>query len=234
MNLTKTHKIVLGIAAVIVLVLVYAAFDRKSNKNDTVVNTNAGQTATTTGNSNGNIVIQGKGYTIEQVPLSEGRGVPQPIPNLDRPALAVGYASVSPQALAVAGEKIPALQEILKKNPADFPSWLNLGMYQKMAGDYQGAVISWTYASKLAPTDSVSLGNLGNLYAYFLKDSALSEMYYKQAIAKGPKQAYLYVQLAEVYSGIFKDISKARAIVDQGLAKIPNDPSLLQMKAALK
>jgi tetratricopeptide (TPR) repeat protein len=79
----------------------------------------------------------------------------------------------------------------------------------------------------------VALGNLGNLYAYYIKDNAQAENYYKQAIAKGSTQAYLYVQLGEVYRDVFKDAAKAKATADQGLAKIPNDPSLLQFKATL-
>ena len=107
-------------------------------------------------------------------------------------------------------------------------------MAQKAGGDYQGAIISWKYASRLAPTDFISLANIGNLYAYFLHDNAQAEIYYKQAIAKGQTQAYLYTQLAEIYRDIFQDLDKAKSIIDQGLSKIPNDPSLLQFKESLK
>jgi tetratricopeptide (TPR) repeat protein len=146
----------------------------------------------------------------------------------------VGGAKVSTEAIVLATEHIVSLQSRLKKDPSDFPAWLDLGMYQKMAGDYQGTVISWTYAGRLAPTDYISQGNLGNLYAYFLKDNAKAEMYYKKAIANNGVQAYLYVQLAEVYRDLFKDSAKALAIVNQGLVKIPNNGSLLEVKATLQ
>ena len=68
----------------------------------------------------------------------------------------------------------------------------------------------------------------------FLNDKNQAETYYKQAIINGPAQAYLYTQLAEVYRDIFKDLTKAQAVVAQGLLKIPNDPNLLQLQGSLK
>lgn len=233
MQLTKTHKIIISVIAVAILLGVYIYFDRKSRSE---VNNSADYTnkvSTTT--SGAQINVQGNGgYKIEQVPVTEGQGVPQPVPDLNRPITPEGSAKVSPEAVVRATENIPALQAQLKKNPSDFSSWLNLGIYQKMAGDYAGAVLSWQYAGKLAPTSYIPPGNLGDLYSYFLKDNIKAEMYYKQAISKGPTQTNLYLQLAEVYQYLFKDLDKARAIIDQGLSKIPNDTNLLQIKASLK
>lgn len=234
MQMTQRNKIILSAIAVIVLVGVYILFDRRSGgiedgNNEPIATTTIDNTASST---TGNTKVTG-GYTIEQVPIEEGQGVPQPIPNLDRPITISSNAMVTPQATASATPVIKSLQASLKKNPADFNNWIGLGIAQKEAGDYQGAVISWTYASKLAPSDYISLGNLGNLYAYFIKDNAMAENFYKQAIAKGPLQANLYTQLAEVYVNIFKDTAKAKAIVEQGLIKLPNDANLLQLKASL-
>ena len=238
MTLTKTHKIIISIIAVVILLGIYIALDRRSrresNNNVDTSQTVATSTDTTT-NSNGQIKTQGTGnYTIEQVPLSEGKGVPQPIPDLNREPVLYTGAIISPEAKTLAVEKIKSLQTQLKTKSADLPAWLDLGMYQKQVGDYDGAILSWKYASKLAPTDYISLGNLGNLYAYFLKDNGFAEVYYKQAILKGPTQAYLYTQLAEIYRDIFKDLDKARALINQGLSKIPNNPSLLQFQEGLK
>ena len=131
-------------------------------------------------------------------------------------------------------DKIRSLQARLKKDPRDFLAWLDLGIYQKMATDYEGAVISWQYASRLDPTSYIPLGNLGDLYAYFLKDKTKALEYYKKAISNGSTQSYLYVQLALVYKDVFKDMDKALAIIDQGLSKLPNNPSLLETKANLE
>ena len=239
MQITKTHKIIISIVTVAVLLGVYIAFDRKSKENNQTGSIgnqiSESTTTTTTTSSNVGIVAQGTGgYKIEQVSSNESKGLPQPIPDLNRPSTPGGSAIVAPEAKAVATEKIFSLQTSLKKDPSNFYAWLDLAMYQKMAGDYAGAVLSWQYAGKLIPSDFISVANLGNLYAYFLKDNTKAEMYYKQAITKGPTQAYLYTQLAEVYRDVFKDLNKAKAIVDQGLSQIPSDQNLLQMKDSLK
>jgi tetratricopeptide (TPR) repeat protein len=142
-------------------------------------------------------------------------------------------ASLTPDVKTMVQQKISALQAALQKNPADFDSWINLGIYQKMAGDYTATVISWQYAGKLSPTNFISFGDLGDLSAYFLKDTVAAEKYYAQAIKNGPTQAYLYVQLAHVENEIEHDTAKALATVNAGLAKIPSDPNLLQYKAEL-
>jgi tetratricopeptide (TPR) repeat protein len=231
MNFTKHQKLIISGIIVIVLVGIYIARDRRSKNQETALNTPVNTSTTTSGTV---IKTQGTGgYKIEQVPIPEGSSLPQPIPDLNRPVTKSSEAVVAPEASSYAAGKILTLQAKLKKDPSDVLAWIDLGKYQKDAGDWEGTVLSWKYASRLSPTDYVSLGNLGNLYAYFIKDKNQAEIYYKQSIAKGPLQVYLYIQLAEVYRDIFKDIGKAKAIVDQGLAKIPNNPDLLQLKASL-
>lgn len=227
METNKKKIIAIGIL-IVVLISIYFFFDRKSN----VDVGNVENTATTT-DSTGVVETGGTGsYTIEPVEFEDT--LPKPIPNLDRQVIVSLGAVITPEATASATPKIKSLQAELKKNQANFSAWIDLGIYQKEAGDYEGASISWNYASKLAPSDFISLGNLGNLYAYFIKDNAKAESYYKQAISKGPTQANLYIQLAEVYVNFFNDKAKALAIINQGLSKIPNDPNLLQIKASLK
>ena len=235
MQITQTHKIIISAVVIIVLLGIYIAFDRKSKQENNTVDITQPATTTATTTSSGGIQTQGTGgYTIEQVPIESGKGVPQPVPDLNRePVLSAG-AIISPEAMALAVQKIKTLQVTLKSNPANLPAWIDLGIYQKQAGDYAGAILSWKYAGRLSPTDYISRANLGNLYAYFLKDNGQAEVYYKDAISKGPTQSYLYAQLAEVYRDVFKNLDKARAIVAQGLSKIPNDPSLLQLQASLK
>jgi hypothetical protein len=237
MQFTKTQKIIISAVVIIVLLGIYIAFDRRSKVQTNNIPSNVNQTATTTAtttDSSSKTSTQGVTYKIEPVPTNGAKTVPKPIPDLDRPVTRSSMANVSENDVLVATKKIKELQTQLKNDPSNFLAWLDLAMYQKMAGDYAGAVLSWKYASKLAPTDYISLGNLGNLYAYFLKDNGQAEIYYKQAISKGPTQVYLYMQLADIYRDIFKDLDKARAIIAQGLSKIPNDPSLLQFQASLK
>ncbi len=236
MPMTKTHKIIISL---VILAILLGGFFliRKQAQSPANPGTDTSGVATTTSSAAtsttiGGVTITGNGgYTITPVPINDtGTVTPQPIPDLNRLVLS---ASVSSEAQTRAADKITADQVILKKNPRDLPTWVDLGIYQKMAGDYEGAAISWKYAGRLAPTDFVSRGDLGDLYAHFLHDNAQSELYYKQAIAVAPKQAYLYAQLSEVYLYNFKDTAKAKAILDQGLVAIPNDPVLLHMKADL-
>jgi hypothetical protein len=236
MQMTKIHKVVASVIAVFALLALYIAFDRKSVQAPVSnVNNQSTSTSTTATTSGTTMSTQGTGsYKIEQVSPSESSSVPKPVPDLDRPVMSYkGDSITTAEAKAYAVEKVKAVQTILKTNPGDFKSWLNLGIYQKMGGDYDGAILSWQYAGRLSPTNYISLGDLGNLYAYFIKDNAQAEIYYQKAISKGPTQVYLYIQLAEVYRDIFKDMDKARVIVNQGLSKVPNDPSLIQIQASL-
>ena len=237
MKITKTHKIIISIVAVIILFGLYIIFDRRSQNNSVVQNqptdlslstTSANTTTKEIGNTGVNVSGQGN-FKVEQV----GGNVPQPIPDLTAQVHFSNSVSLTPDIKTMVMQKVSALQATLLKNPADFDSWINLGIYQKMAGDFNATIISWQYAGKLAPTNFISFGDLGDLSAYFLKDTASSEKYYTQAIANGPTQAYLYIQLAQVEHDIEQNSAKALATVDLGLSKIPNDPSLLQYKAGL-
>lgn len=225
MQITKTNKIIISMIVVAILFVAYVVFYDKSKQQNETANVDNNISTTTLA---ANVNLQGGGYKIEQIPINENN-----VPDLNRAVIVFPGAIISPETKALAIEKVKTLQTQLKKDPVDFSTWLGLGIYQKMGGDYVGASLSWQYASKIAETDYISLGNLGNLYAYFIKDNIKSETYYKQAISKSPTQAYLYIQLAEVYRDLFQDLTKARSIVDQGLSKIPNDANLLQLKASL-
>ena len=231
MQLTKIHKTVISILAIIILFGGYIYFDRKSKMEAPVI-TNVTQTATTTGSQ---IITDSQGLTYTITPISNETvsNIPKPIPDLNRSVIKSPGANVLEANTVSSTIKIKELQSALKTDPKSLANWIDLGLYQKLGGDYDGAIISWKYASRLVPTDFVSLGNIGNLYAYDLKNATQSEIYYKQAIARAPKQGYLYYQLAEIYRDFFRDNAKARAILDQGLSRIPGDEVLLQFKASL-
>ena len=241
MEITKTPKIIGSIVVLVILLGLYIAFDRnlrnrqnQTGKTDQTIATSTDSNQATTSGAIHVNAPEGVGYTIEKVPTTESGDVSKPIPDLNRPITLSSGAIILPEAKVLATEKVKSLQNLLRNNPSDLSAWLDLAMYQKMAGDYAGAVISWHYATKLAPYSYTAFGNLGNLYAYFLKDNAKAEMYYKEAISKGQTQGYLYTQLAEVYRDIFYDKVKALAITNEGLSKITNDPNLLQIKASLE
>jgi hypothetical protein len=238
MQITKTQKIVGSVILLVVLLTLYIVFDRRAKNaelNITATNQVASTTTTTTTGGGVSVSAQGSGvYTIQQVPLTEGQGVPQPMPDLSAKVVFSGIgASLTPDVKTMVEQKISALQATLLKTPTDFDSWIQLGIYQKMAGDYTATIASWQYAGKLSPTNFISFGDLGDLSAYFLKDTASAEKYYAEAIANGPTEDYLYIQLAQVEHDIELNSAKALATINAGLIKIPNDPGLLQYKAGL-
>jgi hypothetical protein len=228
-----TQKIITGIIIIIMLVGGYVLVRKHSSGTSQPANTasTTSSTSSSTSTTIGDVTITGPagGYTVEQVPVNNG----STMPDLSRKPVTYPGAVISADVRASVEPKIIDTQAKLKKDPTSWADWVNLGTYQKADGDYAGAVLSWKYASVIASNDYVALGNLGNLYAYYIKDNAQAESYYKQAIGRSSTQAYLYVQLGEVYRDVFKDAAKARAIAEEGLSKIPNDPSLLQFKATL-
>ncbi|MEI6843266.1 MAG: hypothetical protein WCK48_02045 [bacterium] len=203
---------------------------QKKNKNPEQVNSLDTSVSTSTSTATPTFKTSGGQITIKQVP-SGGTTVSGPIPDLTR---AVQFTTeLTPEVKDLIVKKIADLQSSLKTNPANLSGWIDLGLYQKTAGDYAGAVESWKYATKIVPESFVAYGNLGNLYGYYLKDNALAEIYYKEAIQKGPTQSYLYTQLAQMYLDTFGDTAKAKATIEEGLTKIPNNPSLLEFKSRL-
>lgn len=180
-------------------------------------------------------------YTIEQVPVNEGGVVPinskvkqVPIPDLSRSVVFDSKLLLSVEVKNILTLNITTLQTDLRKNPTELTKWIDLGIYRKMAGDYEGAIVSWKYVSDVADHDFISFGNLGNMYAYQLKDMVKAEQYYNQAIKNGPTQIYLYIQLAEAFRDVSKDMVKARAVIDRGLLANPNNAELLVLKDSLK
>ncbi len=174
------------------------------------------------------------GYTITPVPVGGKGGGKVIVPSTARPIVFSNSVSFSSDVKNSITENIKALQALLTKDSLDLKSWIELGGYQKITGDYEGALMSWKYVRTVAPSDYISVGNIADLYAYYIKDNGMAETYYREAISKGPTQAYLYLQLAYFYRDVFKDTGKAGEVIDQGLLRMPQDKALLQAKAILK
>lgn len=203
----------------------FAFFRAENNSSNTVSNV-----STTTNETSGVTTTNDGNFTIEQIPDASNVVTP----DLNRKVVFSNTVNLDENTKKIIIDKVLGLQNNLKNDSKDLASWLELGIYQKMAGDYEGAIISWKYVSSVSTSDFISLGNLGDLYGYYIKDKKLSEEYYKKAIKNAPTQVYLYTQLSGVYKDVFKDISKASAILDEGLKAVPGDQTLLQYKQNLK
>ena len=135
---------------------------------------------------------------------------------------------MSEEAKRIATAKIQDLSSQLKKNSDNLENWLVLGVYRKMIGDYEGAREVWEYTSVIRPQNSISFNNLGELYAYYLKDNAKAEENYKKAIENDPAAVYIYRNFFDFYRYFAKDTAKARAILEQGIATNPSTSSNLK------
>ncbi len=226
----KKRNTLIAVALILVLVGLYFAFDISKKEPvpvETVPTESNTSTTTQVNLGDGIVATVPNGYMFESVNTPS-----TPVPSLNRAVVFVSGIDESVQ--KAIQTKVAELQTELKKDSSKVAYWIDLGTYHKVAGDFSGAKIYWDYAGKRAPTDFISFGNLGNMYAYQLKDMVTAEKYYNQAIKNAPTQVYLYFQLAEAFRDVSKDISKARAVVDRGLVANPNNADLLTLKESLK
>lgn len=111
--------------------------------------------------------------------------------------------------------------ENLKKDGTSFYDWIDLGFERKQIGDYEGAKEAWEYVSLLYPGNSISFGNLADLYTNFLKDYAKAEINYKTAIKNSPSNVNMYTNLFGLYI-LEKKNTEAINLLKEGIAKNPN------------
>jgi len=210
----------------------YKKLSPKTQKGVTIgqSNSSSSQTAGNTVNIGG-VTIQGegdmKGVKIEPVAITNNKpAVNASLPDLNKEIKIT--ADMSEDAKRIATAKIQDLSSHLKKDNDNLENWLVLGVYRKMIGDYEGAKEVWEYASAIRPQNSISFNNLGELYAYYLKDNAKAEENYKKAIENDPSAIYIYRNFFDFYRYFAKDTAKARAILEQGIAANPSTSSDLK------
>jgi tetratricopeptide (TPR) repeat protein len=122
----------------------------------------------------------------------------------------------------------------VKENPDYFFGWIQIGLLKKVIGDYEGARDAWEYAGLLRPENSLSFGNLGELYWRYLPDYPRSERNFKTAIANKPSDVGFYVSLSDLYFYSYKEKAElADDILLQGLAKNPESIDLVRHLAFL-
>jgi tetratricopeptide (TPR) repeat protein len=137
------------------------------------------------------------------------------MPDLDRP---INMPDSLPEdAQKIAREKIEDIAKNLKENPKLFNYWLELGVYRKMINDYEGAAEVWEYAGVISPKNSTSFNNLGDIYAYYLKDNKKAEENFLKALENDPNKIYIYRNVYEFYRYVMKDTEKSRQILEKGI-----------------
>lgn len=153
--------------------------------------------------------------------VSPSPAVKIPAPDLDRPVLI--SANLSDENARKARMEIQRIVAELKSDADSYDEWVNLGLYRKLIGDYEGARLAWEYAAAIRPGVAVPYNNLANLYVYELKQPAKAEAYYLKAIENDPTTFQWYLVAYEYYRFIVKDEAKARAIAQRGISLDPRD-----------
>jgi len=147
---------------------------------------------------------------------SEKLAIIEPIPDLNRKIVFSETFSKQEQQILI--DEIEKFVQELKNDPNSLENWLYLGLNRKMIGDYEGAKEAWEYAKLISPDNFVVRGNLGDLYAYYLKDNEKAELNYKEALERGSSHVYLYYKTVEFYRDFLNDISKAKEIAQTGFS----------------
>lgn len=175
----------------------------------------------------GGIAIEGGGdIKVEELPFEKSnRGVVNvPPPDLDKEIKIT--ASLTKEVEQAAISKIIEISAKLKADKTLVNDWILLGVYRKIIGDYFGAAEVWEYAGKISPGAYMPFNNLGDLYAYYLKDSKKAEQNFQTAIKKGQNQIHIYRSFYEFYRYVVKNDTKAKAVLEQGIAANPGESSL--------
>ena len=163
--------------------------------------------------------------------LQEKPAIIKPIPDLDREIVFKEGFSADAQQLII--DDIEKISRELKDDPTFFGNWLYLGLNREAIGDYEGARQVWEYAKLVRSNNFVVRGNLGDLYAYYLKDNQKAEENYLKALELGPRQTYLYFKTAEFYRDFLLDNQKAKETVQTGLINNPTSQDLKNLLNSL-
>ena len=222
----KIGLIIIVLVALGVGYYIYSDYWKNSSAPNVSVEDNS---ATTTITKNGITfeIPKGSNATIEEIPISPNI----PIPNLDR---TITFSSLIPdESKSNYTAKITTLVASLKKDPSSMQNWLMLGIFRKAIGDYTGTIEAWVYAGEKWPKTPTSFGNLGDLYAYYIKDNVKAEQYFLKAIAVDPNSEFHYIQTATFYNEVVKDSAKAKNILEKGLKILPTSDSIKKMLDSL-
>jgi len=122
----------------------------------------------------------------------------------------------------------------LTEQPDQLDGWLTLGRVKKNLGDFKGAELSWFKANEYRPKNSISFGNLADLYTNFTKEYDKAEAAYIQAIQNSlgeEHNAALYRNFYSFYFYNLEDNQKAEATLKEGIENNPGSSELLVLLA---
>lgn len=212
----KTQKWYGVIAAVVVIIAAAGWYFSAHNKAQAPgVNVDGAATTTDTGATGG---VNG-GVSVG---VADDSTIPKP--DLNRPYKPL--ASL-PQSVRDNNQKLyTTAVEQLKFNPGMIAYWLQLAGLYKGANDFKGAEEVWLFVTLRWPKDPIAFSNLGDLYAYSLKQPAKAVEYWNKGIAIEPSNVRLYLALATYQDINLKDKAAATATLQAGLKANPGNTDL--------
>ncbi len=163
------------------------------------------------------------GDTVNPGLSSNLEKIKKQMPDLDRKI--VVKINIPEETKNTAITKIKEIAAELKNDYDSRENWLNLGIWQKTIGDYEGARQTWEFVILIRPNDPVAYHNLGDLYSQFLIDFSKAEKYYLLAIEKEPETSFYYMKLHEFYRYFLKKSDLAESILVKGI-KATGDSAL--------
>lgn len=138
------------------------------------------------------------------------------MPNLDRPF--EPRADLPESIREESRQKVATAIEKLKADPSLINNWLEVAVYRKSAGDYQGAEEIWKYLTVQWPQDTVAYNNLADLYQNYLNRPGEAEYYWRKFLSLVPTSVPAYRNLHDLYRTRLNDLERAEAILEEGLS----------------
>ena len=173
----------------------------------------------------------GKKSEIKIIPVPSERFVVKgPVPDLNKAWSVPSDYSVD--AKRILDIRVSKLNEELKTDYNHYDKWIDLGILRKMVGDYNEAINIWEFAARNWPDSFVAYHNLGDVYAFYLKDYDRAEKNMLKVIEIDPNYALEYRALHSFYKMSGVNLSaKAEDILIQGLDKNPKSVDLIMLLA---
>lgn len=124
---------------------------------------------------------------------------------------------------STAAEDLAPISEI-KDNPALSGAWLDKANAYASRGDYAAAEAIWQEMIAIVPGNPVPYGNIGRVNYLSLHDYPKAEKYFKEELARAPKERIGYLDLYDLYINAYKqDTSAAADVMHEALVAFPRD-----------
>ncbi|MFM2357527.1 MAG: hypothetical protein RJA61_264 [Candidatus Parcubacteria bacterium] len=130
-------------------------------------------------------------------------------------------------------ENYNTIVSTLEEKPADFQAWLNLGLNLKVLGKYERAVEVWEYTHAIRPGSAVPPLNIALVEAYYLKNASKAETYFRKSLTISSSYVVTYFEFVAFYRDVVGDISKAKAIAEEGVRLNPKNMDLQDLYESL-